>query len=160
MKNIFDIINEQKSYVDLDIARYDLEYTINQFDNNDYYMQEGLGETIQNVGRKVIEFIKKIISKIRELVRAVINVFRKNNDPIKKMEAQISDANKNSEDPQPSGGGGGGGGGSNAEAKKTPQEQMEELNKKNQERREAEIKEIRKKNENQAKHYRIADRRR
>ena len=144
MKNIFDIINEQKSYVDLNIARYDLEYTINQFDCNDYYMQEGLGETIQNVGRKVIEFIKSIIHKIRELVSAVVNIFRKSKDPIKRMEAQISDANKNREDPQPSGGGGGGGSTPNAEEKKSPQEQMDELNRKRQEDLDKEIKNMEK----------------
>lgn len=58
------------------------------------------------------------------------------------MEAKIADANKNAENP-PSGGGGGGG--SSTEAKKTPQEQMEELNRKNQEKREAEIKEMERK---------------
>ena len=142
MKNIYAIISEQKKTIDFNISKYDLEYTISQFENNDYYLQEGLGESIQNAGRKVIEFIKKIISKIRDMVRAVINIFRKNNDPIKKMEAKIADANKNAENP-PSGGGGGGG--SSAEAKKTPQEQMEELAKKNQEKLEDEIKEMERK---------------
>lgn len=84
MKNIYNIITEQKAFVDFNISKYDLEYTISQFENNDYYLQEGLGESIQNAGRKVIEFIKKIISKIRDMVRAVINIFRKNNDPVKK----------------------------------------------------------------------------
>lgn len=139
MKNIYNIITEQKAFVDFNISKYDLEYTISQFENNEYYIQEGLGESIQNAGRKVIEFIKKIISKIRDMVRAVMNIFRKNNDPVKKLEAKIADANKNAENP-PSGGGGGGG--SSAEAKKTPQEQMEELAKKNQEKRESEIKEM------------------
>lgn len=38
MKNIYEIISEQKKTIDLNLARYDLEYTINQFDNNEYYI--------------------------------------------------------------------------------------------------------------------------
>jgi hypothetical protein len=147
MKNIYNIITEQKAFVDFNISKYDLEYTISQFENNDYYLQEGLGESIQNAGRKVIEFIKKIISKIRDMVRAVINIFRKNTDPIKKLEAKIDMANKVL-DAMP-----GGGGGSSSNGGKSPQEQMDEITKKNQEKREQEIKDMEKKRREKEEEY-------
>lgn len=149
MKNIYNIITEQKAFVDFNISKYDLEYTINQFDNNEYYLQEGLGESIQNAGRKVIEFIKKIISKIRDMVRAVINIFRKNNDPIKKLEAKIDMANKVLKVLPDEGGGGG----SSSNGGKSPQEQMDEIHKKNQEKREQEIKDMEKKRREKEEEY-------
>ena len=44
MRNIYDIIAEQKAMVDVNMAKYDLDYTISQLANNEYYMQEALGE--------------------------------------------------------------------------------------------------------------------
>lgn len=149
MKNIYNIITEQKAFVDFNISKYDLEYTISQFENNEYYIQEGLGESIQNAGRKVIEFIKKIISKIRDMVRAVINIFRKNNDPIKKLEAKIDMANKVLKVLPDEGGGGG----SSSNGGKSPQEQMDEIHKKNQEKREQEIKDMEKKRREKEEEY-------
>ena len=75
MKNIYDIIAEQKAIVDVNIASYDLDHTICCLNNNEYYMQEGLGDSIKNGAKKVIEFIKQIIAKFRELVRRMINYF-------------------------------------------------------------------------------------
>lgn len=149
MKNIYNIITEQKAFVDFNISKYDLEYTISQFENNEYYIQEGLGESIQNAGRKVIEFIKKIISKIRDMVRAVINIFRKNNDPVKKLEAKIDMVNKVLKVLPDEGGGGG----SSSNGGKSPQEQMDEIHKKNQEKREQEIKDMEKKRREKEEEY-------
>lgn len=149
MKTIQEIISEQKSFIDLNISKYDLEYTINQFENNEYYLQEGLGESIQNAGRKVIEFIKKVIQKIKEMIKAVINMFRKNADPIKKLEAKIDMANKVLKVLPDEGGGGG----SSSNGGKSPQEQMDEIHKKNQEKREQEIKDMEKKRREKEEEY-------
>lgn len=76
MKNIYDIITEQKAIVDVNIASYDLEYTVNHMIDNDCYLQEGLGDNVRNIAQKVIEFIKTIINKIKELVNKAIGYFK------------------------------------------------------------------------------------
>lgn len=73
MRNIYDIITEQRSIIDVNIASYDLDHTICCLNNNEYYLQEGLGESVKNGASKVIEFIKQLIVKIRELIRKMIN---------------------------------------------------------------------------------------
>lgn len=84
MRNIYDIIVEQKAIVDVNIAKYDLDYTISQLANNDYYMQEALGESVQNAINKVIEFIKTVAAKIRDLVKKMIDFLlgRKSSVPL------------------------------------------------------------------------------
>lgn len=76
MRNIYDIITEQKAIVDVNIASYDLEYTANHMIDNDCYLQEGLGDNVRNIAQKVIEFIKTIINKIKELVNKAIGYFK------------------------------------------------------------------------------------
>lgn len=95
MRNIYDIITEQKIVIDINMSSYDMEYTINQlYEQCDlYYVQEGIGEGIKNVANKIIEFIKSIIRKIRELIQKVINFFTDKKDVVKKMDKQIQDAN-------------------------------------------------------------------
>ena len=73
MRNIYDIIAEQKAIVDVNMAKYDLDYTISQLANNEYYMQEALGENVKNAINKVVEFIKTVIAKIRDLVKKMID---------------------------------------------------------------------------------------
>lgn len=73
MRNIYDIIAEQRVITDVNMAKYDLDYTISQLANNDYYMQEALGENVKNAINKVVEFIKTVIGKIRELVKRMID---------------------------------------------------------------------------------------
>jgi len=75
MKNIYDIIAEQKAIVDVNIATYDLNYTISQFSDYHDFVQEGFGEAVKNVAKSVVEFIKKIIEKIKELVKKVVGFF-------------------------------------------------------------------------------------
>jgi predicted nucleic acid-binding Zn-ribbon protein len=75
MKNIYDIIAEQKANVDVNIATYDLNYTISQFSDYHDFVQEGFGEAVKNVAKSVVEFIKKLIERIRELVKKVIGFF-------------------------------------------------------------------------------------
>lgn len=110
MKNIYNIITEQKAFVDFNISKYDLEYTISQFENNEYYIQEGLGESIQNAGRKVIEFIKSIIKKIKEMISKFIDLIFGKKNRTGEINKEIQKINDEKEQ-QPSGGGGGGGSG-------------------------------------------------
>ena len=69
MRNIHDIIAEQKYIVDVNIAKYDLDYTINQLVDNDYYVQEGLGESVKNALNKVIDdyFLNKVIKNEKNI---------------------------------------------------------------------------------------------
>ena len=96
MRNIYDIIAEQKAMVDVNMAKYDLDYVVETFNDYDFYVQEGLGD----LGRKVIAFIKSIIEKIKELIRKVINFFTGRGNREKQLNDIIEDAN--------AGGGGGG----------------------------------------------------
>lgn len=95
MRNIYDIITEQKIIVDINITSYDMDYTINHLSEQCdlYCVQEGMGEGIKNVANKIIEFIKSIIRKIRELIQKVINFFTGKRDTVKRMDKQIQDAN-------------------------------------------------------------------
>ena len=93
MRNIYDIIAEQKALVDVEICSYELKYLAEEFD----YLQEGVGETLKNVGSKIIEFIKKVIAKIKELIGKVVNFFRgkKNGgDSIQKIDDEIKAGKK------------------------------------------------------------------
>ena len=94
MRNIYDIIAEQKAMVDVNIASYDLQYTNEHFMINQdmYYLQEGFKDSIKNIVKKVKEFIKKIIQKIKELYRKVIGFFKKSDDTVEDLEKKIKDA--------------------------------------------------------------------
>lgn len=68
MRNIYEIIEEQKHMVDVNIAFYELEHV-----NESYiYLTEGSGGGIV---KKVVDFIKTIMRKIKELVQKVISLF-------------------------------------------------------------------------------------
>ena len=94
MRNIYDIIAEQKAMVDINIASYDLQYTNEHFMMNQdtYYLQEGFKDSIKNIVKKVKEFIKKIIQKIKDLYRKVIGFFKKSEDSVEDLEKKIKDA--------------------------------------------------------------------
>lgn len=94
MKNIYEIISEQKYVVDVNIASYDLEYVANCFNKNEY-LQEGVGETVKNVAKKVIEFIETMIRKIKELVKKIINyILGKRGNGYQKAMQQIKSNSK------------------------------------------------------------------
>lgn len=94
MKNIYDIISEQKYIVDVNIASYDLEYVATYFNKNEY-LQEGVGETVKNVAKKVIEFIEAMIKKIKELVKKIINyILGKRGNGYQKAMQQIKSNSK------------------------------------------------------------------
>lgn len=93
MRNIYDIIAEQKAVVDVNMAKYVLDYTISQLANNEYYMQEALGENVKNAINKVVEFIKTVIAKIRELVKKMIDFLlgRKSSVPLDDINEAIGE---------------------------------------------------------------------
>lgn len=94
MRNIYDIIEEQKALVDVNMAIYDLQYT-NEFcleNLNMYSVNEGVGEAIKKAGKKAVEIIRSIISAIRNLVGKVTGFFKKSENEVDKMEKQIKAA--------------------------------------------------------------------
>ena len=112
MRNIYDIIIEQKTAIDVKMASHDLEYTITHFTQNQdtYYLQEGFGESAKNLAKKIVEFIKSIINKIRELIKKVVSFFLGTKSEVQKMEEKIAQAEQGggsskSEDKGGSGGG-------------------------------------------------------
>ena len=77
MKNIYDIISEQKALVDINFASYELDYTINTINNNDLYVQEDFSNTVKNGAKKVVEFIKAVIEKLKAFFGKVKEYFFK-----------------------------------------------------------------------------------
>lgn len=69
MRNIYDIIAEQKSMVDFRISCFELSYLTEEFD----CLEEGFVDGVKNMIKKVIDFIKKIIAKIKETVNKAID---------------------------------------------------------------------------------------
>lgn len=100
MRNIYDIINEQKSEIDSKIISYELDFFNMRYINNQY-IQEGFGDNIKETGKKVIEFIKTVIAKIKEMVRKMIDFLIGKNSPSKRADAlqkQIDEDLKNLRD--------------------------------------------------------------
>jgi ElaB/YqjD/DUF883 family membrane-anchored ribosome-binding protein len=86
VRNIYDIISEQKSEIDSKIISYELDFFNIDYINNQY-IQEGFGDNIKEAGKKVIEFIKTIIAKIKEMVRKMIDFLTGKNSPSKRADA-------------------------------------------------------------------------
>lgn len=112
MRNIYDIITEQSGLVNVNIASYDLDYTINTI-NNSSYLQEGFGDVVKSGAKKVVEFIKMLIEKLKNLFSKIMNfLFKSGNRGVKKLEAVKKSAggsntsgNKNNNEPSGSSGG-------------------------------------------------------
>ena len=84
MRNIYDIISEQKAILDINMASYEMNYLNEYFtNNNDLYIQEGIGETLKNLAEKVIQFIKSVINKIKEIAHKLINWITGKKDTVK-----------------------------------------------------------------------------
>jgi hypothetical protein len=92
MRNIYEIISEQKAIVDVNIANYDLMYTTNIFVKENEYIQEGFGDKVKSVIKSVIEFIKSLINKIREFVSKIFNFFRGGKNEVAKIENKLKEA--------------------------------------------------------------------
>lgn len=93
MRNIYDIIAEQKLITDINIYQYEMNYINECFLADNEYIEEGIGESIKNIAHKVIEFIKKIINGIKEMARKLINWILGRKDTVKKMNDEIAEAN-------------------------------------------------------------------
>jgi hypothetical protein len=95
MKNIYEIISEQKEIVDTKLLQYDLDYVANYLieSQEEYYLEESVGESIKNASQKVIEFIKTLIKKIKEMFTKVINWFLGKKDTKAKLNKKIEDIN-------------------------------------------------------------------
>ena len=73
MNNLYDIISHQKILVDVNINKYEINGLIESLSYINYdYLSEGFSDIVN----KVIEFIKAMINKLRELFTKVINFFR------------------------------------------------------------------------------------
>lgn len=93
MKNIYDIIKEQKIIIDMNIIRYDMEYTNNQFlINESFIVQEGI-EGIKKGLAKIVEIIKKCINNIKEIILKIFGFFKKEPDIIKEASDDIKKIN-------------------------------------------------------------------
>lgn len=95
MRNIYEIIAEQKALVDINISKYDLDYITGYLaeSQEEYYLEEGLGESIKNAADKVVAIIKKIIEKIKTMARKVINWLIGKKDTKAKLNKKIQDIN-------------------------------------------------------------------
>ena len=91
MRNIYDIISEQKALVDINICSYEMNYIVEEFE----YVQEGIGEGLKNLVKKIIEFIKTIIKKIKDFISKVVGYFKRDRDYVKEADARIKEVNNN-----------------------------------------------------------------
>ena len=110
MRNIYDIIAEQKVLVDCDMSLYEMQYMYNQLLDKEY-VEEGLSD----IGKKIVDFIKKIIEKIRQMIKKFVSFFTGSSSNLEaSLNKKIEQANKQNdgEAPAPAGGGGGGDGSS------------------------------------------------
>ena len=91
MRNIYDIIAEQKSMVDINLLSLELKYISEDYE----FIQEGFGEGIKKIINSIIEFIKKIIRKVKEFVSKITGYFRNDRDYVKEADALIKEVNQN-----------------------------------------------------------------
>ena len=82
MRNIYDIINEQRTNVELDLMKHDMNYTLAYFSNNTYLCES----TISDLFKKIIEFIKSVINKMREIIKKLIGMLFGANSGKKRVE--------------------------------------------------------------------------
>lgn len=92
MRNIYDIIAEQKIMVDMQLDSYELDYLYESFQyvSDDEYIQESLSE----MGKKVIAFIKQLIVKIKDLINKILGYFKKSGNNEQELNNIIKAANE------------------------------------------------------------------
>lgn len=73
MRNIYDIISEQRLMVEVNFASYDLKYTVEHFQQNDY-LQEGVGESLKKAWETIKKWFINIINKIKSFFSKTKNV--------------------------------------------------------------------------------------
>ena len=102
MRNIYDIIEENKNSAYMTVEFYEIAYLSEQLSNIDgmEYVQEGVGGAIKKGVTAVVNVIKALIKKIKEIVGKIVGFFTKADDEVSNLEKKIQDANdgKNSDD--------------------------------------------------------------
>lgn len=93
-RNIYEIISEQKALVDINMASYDLIYTISNINDEFTYSAESFGSKVKEIIEKFIQFIKAFLNKIKEFVSKIFNFFRGGNDKVKTIEDKLKNANE------------------------------------------------------------------
>ena len=91
MRNIYDIIAEQKSMVDINLLSLELKYISEDYE----IIQEGLGEGIKKIINSIVEFIKKMIRKVKEFISKITGYFRNDKDYVKDADARIKEVTQN-----------------------------------------------------------------
>lgn len=91
MRNIYDIIAEQKSMVDVNLLSLELKYISEDYE----IIQEGMGDGIKKIINSIIEFIKKMIRKVKEFVSKITGYFRNDRDYVKEADNLIKEVNQN-----------------------------------------------------------------
>lgn len=96
MKNIYDIITEQKALIDVKLTSYELEYVIGPLSESidEQIIQEGFMDSVKNAIKKIIEFIKAVLRKIKDLIRKFLDLFRTKSKSAEDMEKQLQEINK------------------------------------------------------------------
>jgi hypothetical protein len=61
MRNIYDIISEQKALVDVELCYYELKYLAEEFD----YLQESVSDSLKNMWEKLKKWFIDMINKIK-----------------------------------------------------------------------------------------------
>ena len=92
-RNIYEIISEQKALVDINMASYDLIYTISNINDEFTYSAESFGSKVKEIIEKFIKFVKAFLNKIKEFVSKIFNFFRGGNDKVKTIEDKLKNAN-------------------------------------------------------------------
>lgn len=93
-RNIYEIISEQKAIVDINMASYDLIYTISNINDEFTYSAESFGSKVKEIIEKFIRFVKAFLNKIKEFVSKIFNFFRSGNDKVKTIEDKLKNANE------------------------------------------------------------------
>lgn len=93
-RNIYEIISEQKALVDINMASYDLIYTISNINDEFTYSTESFGSKVKEIIEKFIQFVKAFLNKIKEFVSKIFNFFRGGNDKVKTIEDKLKNANE------------------------------------------------------------------
>ena len=90
MRNIYDIISEQKILADMKISVYETYYFMGEFN----IVEEGFADSLKNAAKKVIEFIKTIIRKIKDLFQKMFGFFKTRDQKVQELDKKIEEANK------------------------------------------------------------------
>ena len=75
MKNIYSIIESQRSIAEINVTSYELTYNCQFLDVD--FVQEGFGDSVKKFVKKVIEFIKKNYKFCKRVIKKSIRIIYK-----------------------------------------------------------------------------------